>query len=189
MICPKCGENLGEGFSYCVACGIDAKDSKAEDEKEYNVNAALFGGGASSYSNLSVSAPKKKSSALGIIVGVVAFALAALVVCYFMGIKYWGTYKIEYFEYDGERHEWSEIVALAGEDYDIDFSIKLKPGKAEINVKVPGTSRIAGKYDVKYKGSKIIFKDDSYDLEAEYDSSEKTIKLQSDGVYLIFKKQ
>lgn len=189
MICPKCGEDLGEGFSYCVACGIDAKDSNGEDEKKYDVNASLFGGAGSSYNSLSVSTPKKKSGASGIIVGVVVIAFLALVVCYFLGIRYWGTYKLESVEYDGVTRDWSEIVALAGDAYDIDFSIKLKPGKAEINVGVPGTSKITGKYDVKYKGSKIIFKDDSYDIEAEYDSSEKTIKLQSDGVYLVFKKQ
>ncbi len=178
MNCPNCGAELPEGSTWCAACGnaIDAQQSGG-------VNDALF-------SSAPAAAPAKKSKAGVIIAAVVAVVVIAVlaVVVLMKGGKYNGTYELSEVSAMGMTFTADEFEAMSGQKLDMQLTVKgskctLSADMADMGVQGNGSAKI------KFSGDTVTIEDGGQTITGTYDSKEKTITLNSQGVDMVFKKK
>ncbi len=179
MNCPNCGAELPEGSTWCAACGnaIDAQQSGGAAD-------ALF-------SSSPVEAPAKKKSSVGAIIAVIAVVavIAVLAVVVFMkGGKYNGTYELSEVSAMGMTFTADEFEAMSGQKLDMQLTVKgskctLSADMADMGVQGNGSAKI------KFSGDTVTIEDGGQTITGTYDSKEKTITLNSQGVDMVFKKK
>lgn len=178
MNCPNCGAELPEGSTWCAACG-----SAVDAQQSGGVNDALF-------SSSPAGAPAKKSN-VGAIIAVIAavVVIAVLAVVVFMkGGKYNGTYELSEVSAFGMTYSAEEFEALSGQK--LDMTLTIKGSKCTLSANMSGMGVVGdGSAKIKISGSTVTIEDSTQTITGKYDSSAKTITLNSQGVDMVFKKK
>lgn len=180
MNCPNCGAELPEGSTWCAACGnaIDAQSSGGAAD-------ALFS------SSPAAEAPAKKKSSAGAIIAVIAViaVVAVLAVVVLMkGGKYNGTYELSEVSAMGMTYSAEEFEQLSGQK--LDMTLTVKGSKCTLSANMPGMGVSGdGSAKIKFSGDTVTIEDNSQTITGKYDSSAKTITLNSQGVDMVFKKK
>ncbi len=178
MNCPNCGAELPEGSTWCAACGnaVDAQQSGG-------VNDALF-------SSSPAGAPAKKSNVgaiIAVIAAVVVIAVLAVVVLSKSG-KYDGTYELSEVSAMGMTFSADEFASMTGQT--LDMTLTVKGSKCTLSANMPGMGVEGdGSAKIKFSGDTVTIEDGSQTITGKYDSSAKTITLNSQGVDMVFKKK
>lgn len=178
MNCPNCGAELPEGSTWCAACGnaVDAQSSGG-------VNDALF-----SSSPAAVPAKKSNVGAIIAVIAVVAVIAVLAVVVVMKGGKYDGTYELSEVSAFGMTYSVDEFEKLAGQK--LDMTITVKGSKCTVSANMPGMGVEGdGSAKIKFSGDTVTIEDSSQTMTGTYDSSAKTITLNSQGVDMVFKKK
>lgn len=178
MNCPNCGAELPEGSTWCAACG-----SAVDAQQSGGVNDALF-------SSAPASAPAKKSNVgaiIAVIAVVVVIAVLAVVVLT-RGGKYNGTYELSEVSAFGMTFSAKEFEEMSGQKLDMTLTVKgskctLSADMADMGVEGSGSAKI------KFSGDTVTITDGGQTITGKYDSSEKTITLNSQGVDMVFRKK
>lgn len=168
-----------------------------EDETRPNPNAALFGGMGndepyrvtSSYSMDSASTPKKSGPS-----NVVILAIALIVVLMAGGLfygeykkanRYNGTYELVASEVEGVEYSIEYLEELSGMTFYSSIEIKGKSGYLVMDVM---SVKREGKVKISVDGNTIILSGSGDEVKGTYDTSDNTITIYSEGVYLIYEK-
>ncbi len=133
-------------------------------------------------------APAPKKSNKGLIIGIIAgvAVIAALVVCWALGVFGGGsgangTYKFESAQAMGMNLDADSMKSF-GMDVS-DFKIEISGSKATINLMGQG-----GDCECKIEGSTIKFIENGREITGKYDEGKGTITIEQSGVTMVFKK-
>ena len=182
MNCPNCGSQLTDDTTFCAACGTPITPQSAGSQ---NVNDALFNS-APAYSSTPV-APAKKSNPIGIIVGVIAAVAIIFVLGFFvLGGRYNGTYEFVSMSMFGAEYDIDQLSELYGESITMDLKVTFRTCTLDMDALGYNDS---GKCKIKISGDEVTLTDASETMTGTYDSAEKTITLDVEGIQMVFKKK
>ena len=224
MTCNVCGAEIPAGAAMCPICGAQAPSVPQGGYQMVGGNAAPsspFGAdpanrammGAQNYGGYNpepagydpyaqpepippVPTPAPKKSNTGLIIGIIAgvAVVAALVVCWVLGVfgggnkAANGNYKFDHAEYGGltmDPNTMNEALKQMGYNMDVsDFYLKIDGTKATVQL-----MGMTGTCSVKFNGDNVTFTENGRDIEGVFDEAAKTISLEQSGAKLIFKMQ
>lgn len=177
MNCPNCGNQLPDGTTFCTSCGTPL----GAQQPVQSPSDALFN---AEPAYTPAPAKKGKGSVIGIIIGVIALLAIAFVVAFFvLGGRYNGTYKFVSATAFGMEMTLADLEAESGQT--MEMSLEVTFGKCTLNAKAIGLEN-SGSAKIKIKGDEVTFIDGSQEMSGSYDSSEKSITINADGVELKF---
>lgn len=173
MNCPNCGADLPDGSTYCSICATPIQGSQP------NVSDGLF-----NQSSTPAAAPKK-SSPVGIIIGVVAALVVVFLLGFFvLGGRYNGTYMLDTMSMEGMTITASDLAAFGADD----VGIKVSFGRCSF---VGGESLglgESGKSKIKFTSDSVTITDsDGTTATGSFDG--KSFTIESNGVEMTFTKK
>lgn len=173
MNCPNCGADLPDGSTYCSICATPIQGNQPN-------------AGGAMYSQSGASAvPTKKSSPVGIIIGVVAALVVVFLLGYFvLGGKYNGTYMLDTMSMEGMTFSASDLAVFGMSD----VGIKVSFGRCSF---VGGDSLglgDSGKSKIKFTSDSVTITDsDGTTATGSFDG--KSFTIESSGVEMTFTKE
>lgn len=182
MNCPNCGTQLPEGTTFCENCGTPIAPQQAQD-----VNNALFN--QEPVYTVAAAPKKKRGVVIGVIIAVLVLAIAAGVILFMLG-RYNGTYKFASMSFAGMEYnidQLSEISEMSGES--INMSLKVSFTKCTLDMDALGYKH-SGDAKIKFSNNKVILSnDDGDEIKGTYNSNEKSITLNIEGIEMKFIKE
>lgn len=173
MNCPNCGADLPDGSTYCSICATPIQGNQP------NVSDGLFN------QSSAPAATPKKSSPVGIIIGVVAALVVVFLLGFFvLGGRYNGTYMLDTMSMEGMTISASDLAAFGMSD----VGIKVSFGRCSF---VGGESLglgESGKSKIKFTSDSVTITDsDGTTATGSFDG--KSFTIESSGVEMTFTKK